>query len=116
MIQQPAWDKYRGEELAPGPGIRSDQELEAFVRANLGSSYHPSGTCRMGADAEAVVDSEGRVRAVRRLRIVDGSIMPRIVTANLSATIMMMAEKISDRMLNKPPLAPSNAPVYQAAL
>ncbi len=115
MIHQPAWERFRGKELTPGPDVQSDADIERFVRANLGSSYHPSGTCRMGADPEAVVDSEGRLKAVRRMRIVDASIMPRIVTANLSAAIMMMAEKISDRILNRPALPPSNAPFYRAA-
>ncbi len=115
LIRQPAWDKYRGQELAPGTDAQSDADLEKFVRANLGTSYHPAGTCRMGVDDEAIVDSEARVKAVRRMRIVDASIMPRIVTANLSAAIMMMAEKISDRILNKPALPPSNAPYYKTA-
>ncbi|SPZ49550.1 glucose-methanol-choline oxidoreductase [Agrobacterium tumefaciens] len=68
----------------------------------------------MGVDSEAVVDSEARVKAVRGMRIVDASIMPRVVTANLSAAIMMMAEKLSDRILGKTPLAPSQAGYFQA--
>lgn len=115
LIRQPAWDKYRGQELSPGADAQSDADLEKFVRANLGTSYHPSGTCRMGADEEAVVDSEGRVKAVRRMRVVDASIMPHIVTANLSAAIMMMAEKISDRILNRPALPPSNVSYFKTA-
>lgn len=115
MIRQPVWDKYRGVELAPGPDCQTDSELEAFIRANMGTSFHPAGTCRMGVDPEAVVDPEARVNAVRRLRVVDASIMPKIVTANLSAAIMMMAEKLSDRILGKPPLPPSEASFYQSA-
>ncbi|KJF65457.1 choline dehydrogenase [Rhizobium nepotum] len=114
LIQQPAWDKFRGKELAPGLDTQSDVDLERFVKANLGTSYHPAGTCRMGADSEAVVDSEARVKAVRGMRIVDASIMPRVVTANLSAAIMMMAEKLSDRILGKTPLAPSQAGYFRA--
>jgi choline dehydrogenase len=116
MIRQPAWDRFRGEELAPGADARSDADLERFVRANLGTSYHPSGTCRMGVDDAAVVDAEGRVKAVRRLRVVDGSIMPRIVTANISAAIMMMAEKICDRILDKAPLPRSDAPYHRSEM
>lgn len=115
MIRQPAFDRFRGIELAPGPDVQTDSELEAFIRANVGTSFHPAGTCRMGTDADAVVDGGGRVNAVRRLRVVDGSIMPKIVTANLSASIMMMAEKISDGILNKAPLPASNATYYQSA-
>lgn len=114
MIRQPVWDKYRGIELAPGPDCKTDSELEAFVRANMGTSFHPAGTCRMGADSEAVVDPEARVNAVRRLRVIDGSIMPKIVTANLSASIMMMAEKLSDSILGKKPLPPSDALFYRS--
>lgn len=115
LIRQPAWDRYRGQELSPGIDAQSDADLETFVRANLGTSYHPSGTCRMGSDDAAVVDGEGRVKAVRRMRVVDASIMPRVVTANLSAAIMMMAEKISDRILGKPALPPSDAAYYTSA-
>ena len=101
MIAQPAWEKYRGKELNPGINSQSDAELAQFIRQNLGTSYHPSGTCRMGQDAEAVVDQFGLVKAVKNLRIVDASIMPTTVTANLSAAIIMMAEKISDHMQHK---------------
>jgi choline dehydrogenase len=112
LVAQAAWDGIRGREILPGPDVTSDAALEKFVRANLGTSYHPSGTCRMGSDPDAVVDAEGRVRGVDRLRVVDASIMPRIVTANLSAAIMMMAEKISDRLLGRPALPPSGAEYF----
>ena len=94
IVGQPAWDRYRRDGAEPGPGVTSDADLESFVRRKLGTSYHGSGTCRMGADNEAVVDADGRVRAVSGLRVVDASIMPKIVTANLNAPVMMMAEKI----------------------
>jgi len=68
----------------------------------------------MGADADAVVDSEARVRSVHRMRIVDASIIPRVITGNLNAPVMMMAEKISDCILGKPSLPPSDAPYYRA--
>jgi choline dehydrogenase len=114
LVAQPAWDKFRGQELSPGSDVRSDNDIERFIRASLGTSYHPCGTCRMGADSQAVVDNEGRVRAVPRLRIVDASIMPRIVTANLSATVMMMAEKISDRIRGRASLLPSAAMFHRS--
>lgn len=116
MIRQAAFDRFRGVELAPGPDVKSDKELEAFIKANVGTSFHPAGTCRMGTDPDAVVDSEGRVNAVRRMRVVDGSIMPKIVTANLSAAIMMMAEKISDSILKRPPLPASAAEFYKTTI
>jgi choline dehydrogenase len=113
MTRQAAWERYRATETAPGPDVESDAELETFLRARVGTSYHPSGSCRMGADPGAVVDGEGRSSAVGRLRIVDASIMPRVVTANLNAAVMMMAEKISDRIRGTS-LRPSDAPYYRA--
>jgi choline dehydrogenase len=115
LIHQPAWDPYRREELSPGPDVVSDRDIETFIRQRTSTSYHPSGSCRMGVDADAVVDGEGRVNAVRGMRIVDASIMPRVITGNLNAPVLMMAEKISDRILGRPPLPPSNAPFYRAA-
>lgn len=114
LVHQAAWDAYRGEELSPGPDVASDPELETYLRQRTGTSYHASGTCRMGADDEAVVDSLGRVKAVERLRVVDASIMPRVITGNLNAPILMMAEKISDRIRGAAPLARSDAPYYRA--
>jgi choline dehydrogenase len=115
MIRQPVWDTYRGQELRPGSDVISDSDIETFIRHRTGTSYHPSGTCRMGADAEAIVDTEARVKSVHRLRIVDASIMPRVVTGNLNAPVMMMAEKILDRIRGKSSLLPSDAPYYRAA-
>ncbi|MGF6414883.1 choline dehydrogenase [Paraburkholderia sp. MM5482-R1] len=115
IIRQPAWDAVRGEELAPGAQAQSDDDLKAFVRSNTGTSYHPSGTCRMGVDDDAVVDEHGHVRGVNALRVVDASIMPRIVTANLSACILMMAEKIADDVRGRTPLTPSDAPWFNSA-
>jgi choline dehydrogenase-like flavoprotein len=68
----------------------------------------------MGADPEAVVDSEGRMNAVRGMRVVDASIMPKVITGNLNAPVMMMAEKIADRIVGRTPLAPSDAEYYRA--
>jgi len=114
MTRQPAWEGYRAEEVVPGPDVESDADLERFLREKVGTSYHPSGTCRMGVDDAAVVDGEAKVRAVERLRIVDASIMPRVVTANLNAAVLMMAEKVSDVIRGKAALAPADAPYYRA--
>jgi choline dehydrogenase len=112
LTRQPVWEPYRAVELSPGPDVVSDRELEAFVRAHTSTSYHASGTCRMGVDNRSVVDPEGRMRAVRNLRVVDASIMPKVVTANLNAPVMMMAEKIADRVRGLTPLAPATATYY----
>ena len=67
----------------------------------------------MGVDPHAVVDGDGRVNAVRRMRIVDASIMPRVITGNLNAPVLMMAERISERILGRPALPISDAPFYR---
>jgi choline dehydrogenase len=112
LTRQPVWERYRAVELSPGPDVAGDRELEAFVRAHTTTSYHASGTCRMGVDDRSVVDPEGKMRAVRKLRVVDASIMPKVVTANLNAPVMMMAEKIADRVRGLPPLVPATATYY----
>ncbi len=98
MIARPALDPFRLEELAPGPDVANDDEIRRWIVCNLGSSYHPSGTCRMGLGEGSVVDAAGRVHGVEALRVVDASIMPRTVTGNLSAAVYMMAEKIADNI------------------
>jgi choline dehydrogenase len=113
LIRQPALDRFNGQELNPGSGVVSDAEIAAFVRQRTNTSYHPSGTCRMGSDAEAVVDGEARVQAVKGLRVVDASIMPKVITGNLNAPVMMMAEKIADRIRGRVALLPSSAGYYR---
>ena len=85
-------------EILPGAEHRSDAELTAYLRANAQSMYHPVGTCRMGSDPGAVVDSRLRVRGVERLRVVDASVMPRIPSGNTNAPTIMVAEKAADMM------------------
>ena len=113
ILAQPAFDEYRGKELAPGDDVTSDSQLDAFVRAMCDSAYHPSCTCAMGSGPQAVVDPECRVYGIENLRVVDASIMPSIVSGNLNAPTIMVAEKAADIILGKEPLAPSNAPVWR---
>ena len=100
IAAQRPFDPYCGEEIAPGPGVgdRDDGAIDAWVRQHAESAYHPSCTCAMGApdDPHAVTDGEGRVYGVDGLRVVDASIMPRIVNGNLNAPTIMIAEKIAD--------------------
>ena len=114
IFSQKALDTYRGEELAPGPSVQSDSEIDAFIRAKCESAYHPSCTCKMGVDNMAVVDSSGRVHGTEQLRVVDASIMPSIISGNLNATVIMMAEKLADHIRGNEPLPASDAPVYRA--
>lgn len=114
IFAQQAFDPYRGPELAPGPAVQTDAEIDAFIRARAESAYHPCGSCKMGSDALAVVDGETRVRGVEGLRVVDASIMPDVVSGNLNAPTIMIAEKAADMILGNPSLPPSDAPVYVA--
>ncbi|MGK9231270.1 choline dehydrogenase [Inquilinus limosus] len=114
IFAQPAFAPYRGSEIQPGAAVRTDDEIDAFVRAKADSAYHPSCTCKMGVDEMAVVDPETRVRGLEGLRVVDASIMPSIVSGNLNAPTIMIGEKAADMILGREPLPPSNAPVYEA--
>ena len=115
IFAQPAFDPYRGKELAPGTAVQSDADIDAFVRATVQSAYHPCGTCKMGTDPKAVVDAEGRVRGMEGLRVADSSIMPAITTGNLNAPTIMIAEKVADVIRGRPALGPSEAPAYIAS-
>ncbi|MEC9215617.1 MAG: choline dehydrogenase [Pseudomonadota bacterium] len=114
IFAQAAFDPFRGDELAPGPELTSDDEIDAFVRAHGESAYHPSCTCKMGpaSDGTAVVDVAGQVHGLVGLRVIDASIMPSIVSGNLNAPTIMMAEKLADQLRGRAPLAPSAAAVW----
>jgi choline dehydrogenase len=114
IFAQSAMAPYRGEELSPGAAVQSDEDIDAFIRNAVESAYHPSCTCKMGSDEMSVVDAECRVRGLEGLRIVDSSIMPSIVSGNLNAPTIMIAEKAADIIAARTPLPPSNAPVYVA--
>ncbi|MCW3480913.1 choline dehydrogenase [Neisseriaceae bacterium JH1-16] len=116
IIAQQAMDQFRGREIKPGMMIQSDAEIDAFVMEHAETALHPSCTCKMGdaSDPEAVVDKAGRVHGVSGLRVVDASIMPRIVTGNLNAPTIMMAEKLADVIRGRAPLARATAPYYRA--
>ena len=101
-----AFAPLRPVEVFPGPGVRSDAELEAYVRRMATTVHHPLSTCRMGADGDAVVDAELRVRGVAALRVVDGSIFPVMIGGNTNAPIVMVAEKAADLMRGRQPPPP----------
>ena len=98
ILAQPAFAPFRGEELFPGDQLQDEADLVAFIRRKAESIYHPVGTCRMGAedDADAVVDPQLRVRGLRGLRVVDASVMPKLVGGNTNAPTMMIAERAAD--------------------
>jgi choline dehydrogenase-like flavoprotein len=96
ILQQPALAGHRGVELQTSANARSDAEIETFIRNHADTIYHPVGTCRMGPGALDVVDAELRVRGIDGLRVVDASIMPRVVSGNTNAPVIMIAEKAAD--------------------
>ncbi len=99
ILAQAAFAPYRGEEIFPGAEAKSDADFAAFIRRKAETIYHPSGTCRMGDDDEAVVDSELRVRGIEGLRVVDASIMPTLVGGNTNAPTIMIAERAAEWLL-----------------
>jgi len=117
IFAQEGFDNYRGDEIAPGPEVQTDEQIDEFVRAKGDSAYHPSCTCKMGdsSDEMAVVDSQCRVFGLENLRIVDASIMPSVASGNLNAPTIMIAEKAADMIKGVSPLAPATGvKVYQS--
>lgn len=111
IFKQKAFEPYIGREIDPGSQVQSDSEIDAYVRRTADTEYHPCGTCKMGSisDQTAVVDSQTRVVGVEGLRVVDASIMPSIISGNLNAPTIMIAEKAADIILEKSPLPKSYA-------
>ena len=114
IMAQPALDPYRGREISPGEHVQTDEELDAFIREHAETAFHPSCTCKMGTDDMAVVDGQGRVHGIDALRVVDASIMPQIITGNLNATTIMIAEKIADKIRGRQPLPRSTTEYFTA--
>lgn len=101
LLNAPAFDAYRGQPLFPDNQDDSDEAISAFLRAKCETVYHPVGTCRMGNDERAVVDSQLRVHGIDGLRVVDASIMPKIVSGNTNAPTVAIAEKASILILGE---------------
>jgi choline dehydrogenase-like flavoprotein len=101
LLSSNEFDPVRGEEIAPGKSIQSDEDLLEYIRNTALTVYHPVGTCKMGTDDLAVVSpSDLKVKGMSNLRVVDASIMPSIVSGNTSAPTMMIAEKGARMILN----------------
>lgn len=93
IFAAPALKSHVVRETAPGPAIVADDALLQYARETGGSVYHQAGTCRMGEDPAAVVDSRLRVRGIDRLRVIDASVMPTLTTGNIQAPVIMIGEK-----------------------
>jgi choline dehydrogenase len=96
VFAQKAFDAFRGEELEPGPAVQDNAALDAFIRDKADADYHSTSTCRMGTDADAVVDPALRVHGLEGLRIADASVMPALVGGNTNMPVVMIAEKAAD--------------------
>jgi len=101
ITSAPSMEPYIIDEYVPGYQFETDEQLTDAVRQHSQTIYHPAGTCKMGNDSSAVVDSQLRVHGIGNLRVVDASIMPEIVSGNTNAPTIMIAEKASDLILGK---------------
>ncbi len=112
VMSKPVMRRYIAEERMPGRSCVSDADLLAYARESGTTVYHPTSTCRMGSDPAAVVDERLRVRGIARLRVIDASIMPTVVSGNTNAAAVMIGEKGSDMILQD---AGASAPVAVSA-
>jgi choline dehydrogenase-like flavoprotein len=109
VAAQPPLARFRGVETSPGPKVRTDAEIDNWMRKVAATANHPASTCPMGMGPDSVLDPQFRVNGAERLRVVDASAMPDLVSAHINACVLMMAEKASDMIRGKPPLAPAAA-------
>ncbi len=101
LLRAKAFDEYRTEEVRPGESCQTDEDIEDFLRERANHIYHPVGSCKMGSDDMAVVDVDLKVHGLSRLRIVDASIMPTLISGNTNAPVMAIAEKAADSILSE---------------
>jgi choline dehydrogenase-like flavoprotein len=99
-------DPYRGNETAPGADVKSDADIDAWIRKTVITAHHPAATCPMGTGPDSVLDPQLRLRGVEGLRVVDASAMPDLVSAHINACVLMIAEKASDMIRGNCALPP----------
>uniref|UniRef100_A0A9J2PUQ7 Glucose-methanol-choline oxidoreductase N-terminal domain-containing protein n=2 Tax=Ascaris TaxID=6251 RepID=A0A9J2PUQ7_ASCLU len=115
IFAQRAFDRYRDAELAPGEEYTTNEQIDKFVRNNAASAYHPCGTCMMGStnNKNVVVNAlDMSVFGIENLKVVDASVMPSIVSGNLNAPVIMMAERSADLIDDRPTLKPQRVPIW----
>jgi choline dehydrogenase-like flavoprotein len=108
VAHQPSMDVFRGQALAPGTDLTTDSEIDEWIRNAVITVNHPLGTCAMGRGSDAVLDPNLRVRGAEALRVVDAAALPDMPSAHINAIVMMLAERASDLIRDRPPLAPAN--------
>ncbi|MBU6320578.1 MAG: choline dehydrogenase, partial [Alphaproteobacteria bacterium] len=113
VVGQSPLDIFRGAEERPGPGVRTDDEIDAWIRQTAETIYHPVGSCRMGADPSSVLDAELRVRGVKGLRVADASVMPSQIGGNTNAASIMIGEKAADLLLGRKPPVPEDVSIAE---
>jgi choline dehydrogenase len=117
LVDQPSLAAIRTGEIVPGDGVKTDAEIDAWIRRSAETIYHPVGTCRMGAagDPMAVVDETLRVVGLEGLRVIDASVMPTLVGGNTNAPTIMIAEKAADLILRRPAPPAEVVPIAEDA-
>ena len=114
ILRQPAFAAFDGGELSPGPDVRSDEEILAWVARDAETALHPSCTCRMGVGEESVIDPDTMaVHGVRGVRVVDAAAMPYVTNGNIYAPVMMLAEKAADLIRGDTPLPAEPVEFYR---
>jgi choline dehydrogenase len=114
ILGQPAFDEFNGGELSPGPAVETDEQILDWVAHDGETAYHPSCTCKLGADPLAVVDPQSmRVHGLEGLRVVDASVMPCVTNGNIYAPTIMIAEKAADLIMGNTPLPPAQVVFYR---
>ena len=106
VAYQKPMESFRGTETSPGEKVKTDAEIDAWLQRTAITAHHPCGTCAMGIGPDVVMDPDLKVRGVERLRVVDASVMPDLVSAHINACVLMIAEKASDMILGKPTESP----------
>ncbi|MEM9404743.1 MAG: choline dehydrogenase [Acidobacteriota bacterium] len=113
ILNQPALDEFNGGEISPGPSVETDEQVLDWIAKDAETALHPSCTCTMGTGPDAVTDPDTlRVHGTEGLRVVDASTLPSITNGNIYAPVMMLAERASDLILGKTPLAAETVPFF----
>jgi choline dehydrogenase/4-pyridoxate dehydrogenase len=101
-------DAFRGKRLAPDSALKTDAEIDDWIRNSVITVNHPLGTCAMGGGPDAVLDPDLKVRGAEGLRVVDAAALPDMPSAHINAIVMMLAERAADLIRGRQPLAPLN--------